>query len=93
MKYRTHPRTGDPISEIGFGSSYISEADEKQGIAALERAFERGVNYYDMAAASSRCFPYYGKAFAGIRNKIFYQDCTAAAGTHNVHMSLSKVQL
>lgn len=95
MKYRTHPRTGDLISEIGFGSSYISEANEKRGVAALERAFEGGVNYYDMAAASSRCFPYYGKAFAGIRNKIFYQihfGADYATGTYGWSTNVDKIR-
>lgn len=85
MKYRIHQRTGDRISEIGFGSSYIAEADERQGIAALERAFAGGINYYDIAAADARCFPYYGKAFAGLRDRIFYQihfGADYAAGTY-----------
>lgn len=73
MRYRIHPKTGDKISELGFGSSYIPEVDEKTGVAALETAFQGGVNYFDMAAGDIRCFPYYVKALGPVRKNIFYQ--------------------
>lgn len=38
MEYRINKKTGDKISVIGFGSSYISESDEKNGVKALEAA-------------------------------------------------------
>jgi len=73
MKYRTHKKTGDRISEIGFGSSYISEVEEATGAEALSAAYEGGINYFDMASADSRCFPYYGKALSSVRANIYYQ--------------------
>ena len=73
MQYRIHKKTGDRISEIGFGSAYIPEVNEKTGMEALSAAYEGGINYFDMAAADSRCFPYYGKAFSTVRDSIFYQ--------------------
>lgn len=73
MRYRIHKKTGDRISELGFGSSYIPEADEKTGVAALEAAVQGGVNYFDMASGDISCFPYYAKALGSIRKEIFYQ--------------------
>lgn len=73
MQYRTHRKTGDRISEIGFGSSYIPEVGEATGIEALSAAYAGGVNYFDLAAADARCFPYYGKAFSSVRENIRYQ--------------------
>ncbi len=73
MKYRTNRRTGDSISEIGMGSAYIYEAGMEEGVKALRRAFEGGINYYDLAAGDGSAFPIYGEAFKDVRDKIFYQ--------------------
>ncbi len=73
MEYRTNRRTGDKISVIGLGTSSIGAAGEKEGMEALEFAFESGVNYYDLAAGEASCFPLYGKAFSNLRNKVLYQ--------------------
>ena len=74
MEYRVNKKTGDKIGVIGIGSSYICESDEKTAIVALEKAYDYGFNYYDMATADARCFPYYGKVFSGdARANILYQ--------------------
>lgn len=73
MEYRINRRTGDRISVIGLGASSIGAAGEKDGIAALELAFENGVNYYDLAAGEAACFPLYGKTFSSVRDKVLYQ--------------------
>ena len=73
MEYRIHPKTGDRISVIGLGTSYISEAPEKAAVEALRLAHEYGVNYADLATAGAKTFDYYGKAFGDIRKDIFYQ--------------------
>ena len=54
MKFRTLGRTGLNISEIGFGcwaiggTSYGATKDE-DSLAALEAAWEAGVNFFDTA--------------------------------------------
>ena len=73
MKYRKHLKTGDLISEIGFGSSYIFESQENEAVSALKKAYESGINYYDLAAGNAKAFPLYAKAFKDVRDKIFYQ--------------------
>ena len=45
MEYRTNKRTGDRISVIGLGTSYIAETEEKEAIRVLEYAYENGINY------------------------------------------------
>jgi len=85
MQYRTHKKTGDRISEIGFGSSYIPEVDETTGIEALSAAYEGGINYYDMASSDSRCFPYYGKALSSVRKNIYYQIHFGACYDHGTY--------
>lgn len=51
MEYRINRRTGDKISIIGIGTSSISEADEKEAVETLRKAFESGINYFDLASA------------------------------------------
>ena len=73
MEYRTNPRTGDKISVIGLGTSYISEASERDAVEALELAFESGINYADLATAGDKTFGYYGKALSSVRKNMLYQ--------------------
>ncbi len=73
MEYRVNRRTGDRISVIGLGTSYIAEADEKTAIEALIYAYQHGINYADLATAGARTFSYYGTAFRSVREKMYYQ--------------------
>src|SRR2546425_1312664 len=58
MKYRTLGKTGLKVSEVGFGAWAIGgndygnsygPTDDKVSLAAVERAFELGCNFYDTA--------------------------------------------
>ncbi|MDK2981763.1 MAG: hypothetical protein PWQ55_2110 [Chloroflexota bacterium] len=53
MNYRTLGRTGWKVSEISFGSWAIGgtwgEVDDSESLAALRRAVELGVNFFDTA--------------------------------------------
>ena len=73
MEYRINKRTGDHISVIGLGTSYIAEAEEKEAIQALEYAYENGINYADLDTADAKKFIYYGKAFSSVRKDMYYQ--------------------
>ena len=56
MEYRVNRRTGDRVSVIGIGTSYICESDERDAVEALEFAYEKGINYADLATAKSNTF-------------------------------------
>ena len=54
MRYRRLGRTGMMVSEIGFGGLPIGglgwgSVDDEESLAALQRAFELGVNFFDTA--------------------------------------------
>ena len=53
MKYRELGRTGWKVSEISFGSWAIGGAwgdvDDRESLAALHRAVDLGVNFFDTA--------------------------------------------
>ena len=73
MKYRINRKTGDRISEIGIGSSYMFGAGMAEAIRALRCAVEGGINYFDLAAGDGKTFPIYGEALHDVRKDIFFQ--------------------
>ncbi len=44
-------RTGVRLSIVGFPGLALTKCDQEKGTAALHNAFERGVNYFDVAPA------------------------------------------
>ena len=73
MEYRINRRTGDQISVIGLGTSYIADTSEGDAVEALIYAHENGINYADLATAGAKTFEYYGKAFSSVRKEMYYQ--------------------
>src|SRR5882724_10106740 len=61
MRYRPLGKTGLVVSEIGFGAWGIGgrtadqtsygDTDDRTSLAALERALERGITFFDTSAA------------------------------------------
>lgn len=85
MEYRVNQRTGDRISVLGFGTSYIAEASEKDAVATIQRAYAGGINYYDLATAEGRTFSCFGTALGAVRKNVFYQihfGANYASGTY-----------
>ena len=73
MKYRVNRRTGDRISEIGMGTAYIVEADKNEAVRTVRRAYEGGVNYFDLAAGDGTAFSIFGEALSDVRDRVMYQ--------------------
>lgn len=95
MEYRVNRRTGDRVSVIGIGTSYICESDERDAVEALEFAYEKGINYADLATAKSNTFRYFGKALSSVRGNMFYQVHFGAdyeTGEYGWTLDLEKVR-
>jgi len=73
MQYRIHPKTKDRISVIGIGTSSIYEVAEEEAVKALRKAYEGGINYFDLAAGHASAFPLFRKALSDVREQVFYQ--------------------
>ncbi len=95
MRYRINKRTGDRISEIGLGSAYMPEISLAEAIPALHKAYEGGINYYDLAAGDGKAFPMYGEAFADVRKHILYQihfGADYSKGTYGWSLNLETIK-
>ena len=95
MQYRINKKTGDKISEIGLGSAYMFSAGMDKAVKALRRAYELGINFYDLAAGDGASFPIYGEAFKEVRKNIFFQIHFGAdytKGTYGWSLDLDRVK-
>ena len=73
MRYRMNKRTGDRISEIGMGTAYVVEAEHAEAVRTVRRAYEGGINYFDLAAGDGSAFSIFGEALTDVRNEVMYQ--------------------
>jgi len=73
MEYRKLPKGLEQLSILGLGTSSIGAAGEREIEETVHLALERGVNFYDMASADAAPFPAYGRAMAGVRDKVYFQ--------------------
>ncbi|HHW09820.1 MAG TPA: hypothetical protein GXX29_07595 [Firmicutes bacterium] len=70
MKYKFIPKTKWHLSALAFGCMRFK--NEETAIAAVRKAIELGVNYFDVAPAYGRgtAEAYLGKGIAGLRDKV-----------------------
>lgn len=73
MEYRINQRTKDKISMIGLGTGPLFEAGEEEAMQLLETAYQKGINYVDLATAGGKTFSYLGKAYSSVRDQMLYQ--------------------
>jgi aryl-alcohol dehydrogenase-like predicted oxidoreductase len=116
MKYRALGRTGIVVSEIGFGAWGIGgrtvgqtsygDTDDTTSLAALERALERGITFFDTSSAygNGHSEELIGRAFASSRQRVViatkagYEawdrppDFSAAAIVASAESSLSRLR-
>ncbi len=82
MQYRKFGNTGVQISALGFGAMRLPEVEEKDGtfrideekaLAAINQAFELGVNYIDTAYGycHGNSETVVGKALKGWRDRVY----------------------
>ena len=82
MKYRKLGKTGIEVSVLGFGCMRYHEFGEDEGIRAVRRAIELGVNYFETSPGycGKRSEIILGKAIEGHRDKLMVSTkCTVSA--------------
>jgi aryl-alcohol dehydrogenase-like predicted oxidoreductase len=70
MRYRCLGKTGLEVSEVGFGAIPIIRLSFTEAEQVLQRALERGINFYDTAHLYVDSEEKIGRAFAGKRQQI-----------------------
>lgn len=78
MRMRTLGRTGLEVSEISFGCIKLPKVDEETAVAALRRAVELGVNFFDTARGYRDSEAKVGKALEGLRDQVVLATKTTA---------------
>lgn len=73
MEYRKLPKGNEQISVLGLGTSSIQTSPEIEIEEIVVSAIENGVNFFDMASAEAKPFAAYGRAIAGVRDKVYFQ--------------------
>jgi len=91
---RTLGRTGEKVSIVGFPGLALSHYDQDRCNAGLLDAFERGVNYYDVAPAYGKdgdCEKKMGIGLQGIdRSRIFLACKTRMRDKAGARMELER---
>lgn len=74
MRYRMYGKTGKKVSAIGFGGMRFE--NERDGIEAVRRAAELGINYFDTAHSYFNGKSEYviGKGLEGFKDKIYISN-------------------
>ena len=72
-KYRLMPRTGEKISTIGLGSSYLHESKADQIEKIVVHAIDNGINIMDTVMSDFRPVEAIGRALKGRRDKMLTQ--------------------
>ncbi len=99
MPTRTLGRTGVRVSILGFGcgSRFMMYKEEEKAIAAIHRAIELGITYFDTAASYGKGVSeeWVGKALAGRRDVFLVtkvSDRKADAAMRTIEASLKKLR-
>src|SRR5437773_9541923 len=71
MRYRTLGKTGLQVGELGMGGLFVSShgGAREQGIAAIHRALDLGVNLFDTAPGYGDSEEVVGLALAGVKQE------------------------
>ena len=82
-------------SEIGMGTAYIGDAEHAEAVKAVRRAYEGGINYFDLAAGDGLAFTLWGEALADVRKQVLYQihfGADYSKGTYGWSLDLETVK-
>ena len=73
MEYRKLPHGTEMLSTIGLGLGAFRTESEAEIEAIIRRALDGGINFFDLGAGIGRVFAPFGRAIAGMREKVYFQ--------------------
>ena len=96
MRYFIFGKTGMKVSELGFGGIPLIRLDKETAMSVLQRAYDRGITFYDTANMYLDSEEKIGAAFKGVRDKVIIASKSlkrdAAGMTDHVEKTLKRLQ-
>ncbi len=71
MQRRPYGSTGEELSIIGMGGIVVMGMPQPDADRITREAFDRGINYYDVAPSYGDAEDRLGPALAGLRDQVF----------------------
>jgi len=77
VPYRRLGRTGKKLSVVGFPGLALVHCEQEEGTTAIRKAFERGINYFDVAPAygNGTCETKMGVGLQGLDRDRYFLAC------------------
>jgi aryl-alcohol dehydrogenase-like predicted oxidoreductase len=95
MQKRAYGETGQELSIVGFGGIVVMGAEQSEADRRVRDAFDRGINYYDVAPSYGDAEEKLGPALVGLRDQVFLAcktgKRTKAEATEELHASLKRL--
>ena len=88
MQKRPYGATGEELSLLGFGGIVVMGAEQPEADRRAAEAFERGINYFDVAPTYGDAEEKLGPAIVGLRDQIFLACKTEKRGKDEAAASL-----
>lgn len=92
MEKRPYGATGERLSVVGFGGILVMNEDAETSSRLVSQAYDRGVNYYDVAPSYGNAQEMLGPALEPYRKKVFLAcktgKRTAEEAQEELHESL-----
>lgn len=96
MRYVVFGKTGMQVSELGFGGIPLIRLTKETAVSVLQRAYDRGITFYDTANMYLDSEEKIGAAFRGVRDKVIIASKSlkrdASGMTDHVDKTLQRLQ-
>ena len=73
MEYRKLPKGNEKIGVLGLGMGGIQKSSDEEIEAVIRSAIQNGINFFDLCAGAANVYAPFGRAIAGMREKIYFQ--------------------
>lgn len=96
MPKRTLGRTGEKLSMLGFGGVLVMNEEQKVANEMVAKAFDHGINYFDVAPSYGNAEDVLGPAFEPYRKNCFFAckttERSAEGALRELEQSLTKLR-
>lgn len=90
MPKRTLGRTGEKLSMLGFGGILVRDLEQKDANDMVSKAYEHGINYYDVAPSYGDAEQRLGPALEPYRKNCFLACKTTERSADGAHKELEQ---